>query len=64
MGHFHGHAHAGQKGHQMTYFCTPGPPQAKSKGGPGYEATHASKHHDNDFDMHPMFSTPSECSRD
>ena len=22
----------------MTYFRTPGPPQAKLKGGPGYEA--------------------------
>ena len=25
---------------QMTYFRTPGPPRAKLKGGPGYEAMH------------------------
>ena len=36
--HFHGHTHAGRKWCQMTYFRTPGPPRAKLKGGPVYEA--------------------------
>ena len=35
----HGHTHTGPKWCHLAYFRTPGPPRAKLKGGPGYEAS-------------------------